>query len=311
VAASRTSRLSKNQENEPNDSHIKPSAQQVSTESSIGSKTLEFAREQMRIEREIQNSNSTFIGQSHAHTKEKNLDIKELHAARAEVEASEEVDAQAKAKAQMVAEVEARLKKQEGMKPQELAEAQIKARAQARARAQAKMLLRKILWIISLFGLLLLIILYFSDSNNTVTDKTLNFSDFPVGAVYSGIPAKLVRDSELANNYRTRLGAALGMAPVFAGEYSQAFWGCGQECSITVFVNKRTGKVINQTFGGLSDVNLVDFKLDSSLVKAKGPLFDKEGNKTNQSAMYYFRLENEQLKLIQTAPIEKSADTKS
>uniref|UniRef100_UPI0025983316 hypothetical protein n=1 Tax=uncultured Deefgea sp. TaxID=1304914 RepID=UPI0025983316 len=83
VAASRTSRLSKNQENEPNDSHIKPSAQQVSTESSIGSKTLEFAREQMRIEREIQNSNSTFIGQSHAHTKEKNLDIKELHAARA------------------------------------------------------------------------------------------------------------------------------------------------------------------------------------------------------------------------------------
>lgn len=208
------------------------------------------------------------------------------------------------AKNQMVAEVEARLKKQEGMKPHELAEAQIRARAQARAKAQAKMLLSKILWIISLFGLLLLVIQYFSDGNNTVTDKALNFSDFPVEAVYVGKPAKLVRDSELANNYRTRLSAALSTAPVFAGEYSQAFWGCGQECSITVFVNKRTGKVINQTFGGLSGVNLVDFKLDSGLIKAHGPLFDKKGSKTKQSAMYYFQLENEQLKLIQTAQIE-------
>ena len=75
-------------------------------------------------------------------------------------------------------------------------------------------------------------------------------SDYPVKTVYKGVAAKLDISDPDARMYRTRLTEALKEKPDFAGEYVMAMWGCGTNCRMYSFVNKRTGKLLKDGFGG-------------------------------------------------------------
>lgn len=134
------------------------------------------------------------------------------------------------------------------------------------------------------------------------------FKDYPSGAEYTGPAAELVLDNELAINFRTRLNEALYEKPVFAGEYVSATWGCGTSCTTTVFVNKRTGKTLNEEFGGELGSHLTAVKVNSNLLVAEGVVYDKEGNDTGDYEAYFYVLEGEQLKLIKTVSIPRPED---
>ncbi|WP_335960089.1 hypothetical protein [Acinetobacter bereziniae] len=76
------------------------------------------------------------------------------------------------------------------------------------------------------------------------------FRDYPVKSVYTGKTAKLDISDPSANMFRTRLRAALKEKPDFAGEYVTTMWGCGASCRMYSFVNKRTGQLLADGFGG-------------------------------------------------------------
>ena len=132
----------------------------------------------------------------------------------------------------------------------------------------------------------------------------LQFEDFPAGPEYMGPAAELVMDDEYAKNYRTRLRRALSSRPAFAGEYVATIYGCGTCCSITTFVNKRTGRVLRSGFGGETGPFIVDAKVDSRLIIAEGPFFTGNGYDLGGCARYYFVLEEDKfgqrLRLIGT-----------
>lgn len=73
--------------------------------------------------------------------------------------------------------------------------------------------------------------------------------DYPV-EVYRGELAKDVdRTDEFTNAFRTRFRQALRNNTVFAGEYAHTEWGCGGSgCTITAFINKRTGRALAHSF---------------------------------------------------------------
>ena len=136
------------------------------------------------------------------------------------------------------------------------------------------------------------------------------FSDYPAVSEYAGESANLILDTQEAVDYKTRLDAALQQLPEFAGEYVAATWGCGTSCTVTSFVNKRTGKLLNESFGGESGPFIVKYKLDSNLLVAQGPVIDDQEKEIGYAA-YFYVLENDNLKLIKTIPIRKSNELPS
>ena len=79
------------------------------------------------------------------------------------------------------------------------------------------------------------------------------FKDYPAAPRYDGPPAGLLLDSDFARDFRTRLTEAMAGAPVFAGEYVVAGWGCGSSgCYVQSLVNRRTGQAIEPSFGAYS-----------------------------------------------------------
>lgn len=142
----------------------------------------------------------------------------------------------------------------------------------------------------------------------TQDSAPLKFKDYPAGPLYTGPAAKLVLNNDLAKDYRTRLREVLSDEPVFAGEYVSASWGCGTSCGITAFVSKRTGKALEETFGGEFGPHLSEARIDSKLIVAEGPVLDKDYNDTGSYAAYFYALEDGELKLIRTIPIQRPAD---
>ena len=134
------------------------------------------------------------------------------------------------------------------------------------------------------------------------------FKDYPAGPAYTGPTAKLVLDNDLANSFRTRLREGLTGQPGFASEYVGVTWGCGTSCAMTAFVNKRTGKVLELVLGGESGPYITEYRIDSKLIVAEGPVIDKDYNDTGKYAAYFYALDGGELKLIRTILIKRPDD---
>ena len=135
------------------------------------------------------------------------------------------------------------------------------------------------------------------------------FKDYPDTSIYKGPIAPLVLDNELAKMFKTRLREALKTRqPVFAGEYVVSQWGCGTSCVVTAFVNKKTGHVLEQTFGGEYGPYITEYRLNSRLLVAEGPVLDAQNRDTGDYAAYFYLLAKGKLKRIQTVNIERPAD---
>lgn len=139
------------------------------------------------------------------------------------------------------------------------------------------------------------------------TKPVPQFKHYPVTTVYQGLPAKLVM-KDFAKMFKTRLREALNTKPVLAGEYVMAVWGCGTSCAMTTFINKRTGRVVEQGFGGEFGPYLTDYRLNSRLVVAEGPVL-KQHKDTGKYAVYFYLVNKGQLKLIEQRFIPRPADS--
>jgi len=141
-------------------------------------------------------------------------------------------------------------------------------------------------------------------SNSSEQTNVPQFKDYPSKEAYTGKPAKLLLNNDTAKLFRTRLREALTQEPEFAGEYVMAVWGCGTECRSYTFVNKRTGQVIEQSFGGENGDEPEKFKLNSNLLVAHGTEYDNDYNEIGYHASFYV-LENDKFRLIKKVPTEK------
>ncbi|XTZ37121.1 hypothetical protein ACQYRI_14145 [Salmonella enterica] len=94
------------------------------------------------------------------------------------------------------------------------------------------------------------LILCFSLQKTLASDSLPKGKDYPVDDLYSGKPAEHLDNSdEFTNTFRTRFKEAIQGDIVFAGEYSQAEWGCGGSgCHVIAFINKRTGRALAYSF---------------------------------------------------------------
>jgi hypothetical protein len=147
-------------------------------------------------------------------------------------------------------------------------------------------------------------------------NPTPKFGDYPVGPIYSGPAARLATNNELAKSFRTRFRDALTQAPNFAGEYVATGWGCGTSCGITAFVNKRTGQVVNFTFGGEEGPSAYRFSVNSKLLVAvdsgwlmgmdDGAIKDDKGNWLYQA--HYFAFDGTSFREVATVPITTPLD---
>jgi TonB family protein len=122
------------------------------------------------------------------------------------------------------------------------------------------------------------------------------FEDYPSGPQYTGGPAALDLSNETANMFRTRLRQALPGLPVFAGEYVDAGWGCGTTCYSITFVNKRTGKILDQGFGGEQGPWITEVRPDSKLIRAEG--YDSEWDQPERYFASFYVLTAGELNLI-------------
>ena len=145
-------------------------------------------------------------------------------------------------------------------------------------------------------------------NSNKLSEETPKFKDYPVRSIYNGKPAKLKMDDEFAKMFKTRLTEALSDNPNFAGEYVSATWGCGTSCAMTSFVNKKTGRVLNEGFGGEFGPFIVDYKIDSRLLVAQDPILDKDQVETGKYAAFFYVLDNDKLELVKTIEIDKPDD---
>ncbi|WP_141742674.1 hypothetical protein [Aeromonas hydrophila] len=121
----------------------------------------------------------------------------------------------------------------------------------------------------------------------------------------------------MARTFRTRLTAALSQKPVYAGEYVLIGWGCGSSgCYNQVFVNKRTGKVLDTVFNAYSSYDVSDDadtrvgewiespKIDSNLLTTT----KVENSQDGESFIYYtnyYIVEKNKLTLIKTVQDSK------
>ena len=149
--------------------------------------------------------------------------------------------------------------------------------------------MKKLLLVLSLLSISLL-----------ANAKTPQFTDYAVNKIYQGKSAKLIIKSDFEKNYRTRLKWALDQKPNFAGEYVITYWGCGAGCRVHSILNKRTGEVLEDGFGGEMGPYLEDFKLNSKLIIAHGHEYDKNGEviESGKYFTYFYILEKNKLKLV-------------
>jgi len=129
------------------------------------------------------------------------------------------------------------------------------------------------------------------------------FSNYKV-PVYKGKAAPLSLSDNYTRQYKTRFTEALKESPNFAGEYIITVWGCGTNCAIYSFINKRTGKVLENTFGGELGESVAVAKPDSRLLITKAEIVDNDYETLGYMA-YYYILQNTKFKKIGEHPISK------
>ena len=138
--------------------------------------------------------------------------------------------------------------------------------------------------------------------------KVPQFSDYPVKSVYTGKSAKLDTSDPSANMFRTRLRAALEEKPDFAGEYVTTMWGCGASCRIYSFINKRTGQLLADGFGGETrPEDVIATRANSRLVVTQQEHMD-QNYEVDQVTTRFYILEKNRLKLLKTIvePVSKN-----
>ena len=131
------------------------------------------------------------------------------------------------------------------------------------------------------------------------------FSNYK-GPVYKGKAAPLSLSDSYARHYKTRFTEALKESPNFAGEYIITVWGCGTNCAIYSFINKRTGKILEKTFGGELGENVAVATPDSRLLITKKEIVNDD-YETLGYMVYYYILQNTKFKKIGEHPISKEA----
>lgn len=133
------------------------------------------------------------------------------------------------------------------------------------------------------------------------------FDDYRV-EVFNGTPATLVINNALAKEYRTTFKETLALnnqKNLFAGEYLITSWGCGMLCSTQAFVNLKTGKVLEKTFGGECNQYIEFFLPDSRLLITKGISY---ADNEYKYFLFYYVLENETFKEVLREPINNPQD---
>ena len=126
------------------------------------------------------------------------------------------------------------------------------------------------------------------------------YSDYPVKSIYAGNAAKLDLSDPDAKLFRTRLSEALKRKPDFAGEYVTTMWGCGANCRSYSFVNKRTGKLLKDGFGGEElQEDLLETNPRSRLLVTQEKKMNDDYEVESITQRFYI-LENGKFKLIKT-----------
>lgn len=126
------------------------------------------------------------------------------------------------------------------------------------------------------------------------------FKNYAVKSIYSGKTAQLNLSDEHARFFRTRLRDALTEQPNFAGEYVITMWGCGASCRMYSIINKRTGQLLKDAFGGEGNAeDVIDSRASSNLLVTQQEHFN-ENYDVNKLILRFYILKNQRLKLIKT-----------
>ncbi|MFV5398421.1 hypothetical protein VXN69_12565 [Acinetobacter baumannii] len=148
-----------------------------------------------------------------------------------------------------------------------------------------------------------LIALIFSIASCTIAsakNSIPQYSDYPVRSIYTGKAASLDLSDPDAKLFRTRLSDALKRKPDFAGEYVSTMWGCGANCRSYSFVNKRTGKLLKDGFGGEErQEDLLETKVHSRLLVTQEEIMNDDYEVESITQRFYI-LENGKFRLIKT-----------
>lgn len=133
-------------------------------------------------------------------------------------------------------------------------------------------------------------LLVFSAAEASAQARAPRFTQYAVSVVYKGpnAPVKLSKDDRA---FRTRIRGAAKDKPNFAGEFILAQWGCGAECLTTVVISARTGRVYSVPFSiccWSTDVDAVDFKLNSRLLIFRGMRDESESDGEKDTHYYEF-----------------------
>ena len=132
------------------------------------------------------------------------------------------------------------------------------------------------------------------------------FKDYST-KIYNGKTAALAMNNDTAKTFRTRLRAALQEKPNFAGEYVVTMWGCGMGCRSYNFVNKRTGEVLSESFGGEEGQEVDSFKANSRLLVTLSEVYEDNSDTANYYA-YFYELKDKKFHLIKKVKTEKPQD---
>lgn len=125
------------------------------------------------------------------------------------------------------------------------------------------------------------------------------FTDYPV-KVYAGKTSQLDLSDDSARLFRTRLRDALKEKPNFAGEYVITMWGCGASCRTYAFINKRTGKLLEDGFGSEgSQEDVVASKASSRLLVTQEENMNSNWDVESITIRFYL-FEKNKFKLLKT-----------
>lgn len=134
------------------------------------------------------------------------------------------------------------------------------------------------------------------------------FEQYPAKAVYNGVPARIVLDTEFKRGFRTRLRHAATLPADFAGDHVLALWGCGSNCIMGAAVNLKTGYVVElpgSVSGWLGDEDEGDklqYRKDSRLLIARGYI-----NEGEEYGRFYYEFTGREFKLLRMLPADSTA----
>lgn len=140
--------------------------------------------------------------------------------------------------------------------------------------------------------------------NGNASEKTPNPADYPAKVVSQKTDV-IDRSDPFTREYRTRFTDALKNPITFAGEFAVTRWGCGSSgCTVTAFINVRTGKALAQTFSSYYDANEeavgeeIHYSDKGSRLLVTYETGEQQENGERKHYYNYYLLDSENLKLI-------------